>query len=461
MPRRERALLSSSLSGTNSSQQHGYDDRALLLPPAGARAGAVSPDPSVDDAASFTSSQRSSFASDRGVVGAIEPAEPRPRYLHPTNPFHTSRSPSPTPHTPQHVQRTDSASSRRSSRHKSILNSQTISEKYTIQPSTDLLIYPKDIEADDELHDPKFGDTNKGLVRSGRRGLINLGGLICIALGVILLFIGYPVIVLVRKAINPHYGDTCTGWQCLQVNKIPTLKNFRSGLIDPDTPASAMSKKSSMTGTTWGLVFSDEFNTPNRTFYPQDDVYWEAVDLWYGVTQDLEWYDPDAITTRDGYLDIQFDAFQNHGLNYRSGMLQGWNKFCFQGGRVEVSLSLPGRGDTPGFWAAAWTMGNLGRPGYAATTDGMWPYSTDECGAGITPNQSSSDGTSYLPGMKMPSCVCANEDAISPGIGRAAPELDMIEASVGKISDGSTVGSASQSAQLAPFDVVSNCVSFF
>ena len=34
--------------------------------------------------------------------------------------------------------------------------------------------------------------------------------------------------------------------------------------------------------------FSDEFNTDGRTFYPGDDPYFEAVDIWYGVTQDLE-----------------------------------------------------------------------------------------------------------------------------------------------------------------------------
>ena len=31
------------------------------------------------------------------------------------------------------------------------------------------------------------------------------------------------------------------------------------------------------------LVFSDEFNTDGRTFYPGDDPYWEAEDLHYWV----------------------------------------------------------------------------------------------------------------------------------------------------------------------------------
>jgi hypothetical protein len=37
-----------------------------------------------------------------------------------------------------------------------------------------------------------------------------------------------------------------------------------------------------------------------------------------------------------------FTADSNHGLGYRSGMLQSWNKFCFTTGYVEVSVTLPG-----------------------------------------------------------------------------------------------------------------------
>lgn len=251
-------------------------------------------------------------------------------------------------------------------------------------------------------------------------------------------------------------GGTCAGDpMCIDVGKVPLLKNVRSGLIDPDTPSSAMTRKSA-TGKTQNLVFSDEFNTDGRTFYPGDDAYFTAVDIWYGVTADLEWYDPDAVTTANGTLAIRFDAFQNHNLNYRSGMLQSWNQMCFKGGYMEASISLPGRGDTMGFWPGFWAMGNLGRPGYPATTDGMWPYSYDNvCDPGITPNQSDSSGLSYLPGMRLPACTCKGEDHPTPGTSRSAPEIDAIEASVAYLnppnSDG--IGSASQSIQVAPFDV--------
>jgi beta-glucanase (GH16 family) len=84
------------------------------------------------------------------------------------------------------------------------------------------------------------------------------------------------------------------------------------------------------------------------------------VDLWYGSTQDLEWYDPQQVTTRGGALVITMDSVnttqpgltpgstapftvdENHGLGYRSGMLQSWNKFCFTTGYIEVAVTFPG-----------------------------------------------------------------------------------------------------------------------
>lgn len=66
-------------------------------------------------------------------------------------------------------------------------------------------------------------------------------------------------------------------------HKVPVMTgNF--GLIDVDTP------KDAYTTFSWNdpsekltLVFSDEFETDGRSFYPGDDPYWEAVDLHYWV----------------------------------------------------------------------------------------------------------------------------------------------------------------------------------
>ena len=59
------------------------------------------------------------------------------------------------------------------------------------------------------------------------------------------------------------------------------------------------------------------------------------------------------------------------GLPYVPGMIQTWNKFCFTGGYIETSVSLPGVNNIVGFWPALWTMGNLGRAGYGASLEGM------------------------------------------------------------------------------------------
>ena len=42
--------------------------------------------------------------------------------------------------------------------------------------------------------------------------------------------------------------------------------------------------------------------------------------------------------------------------NYRSAMLQGWNKFCFTGGVMEASIRLPGDAHIGGLWPAFWLM---------------------------------------------------------------------------------------------------------
>jgi beta-glucanase (GH16 family) len=120
-------------------------------------------------------------------------------------------------------------------------------------------------------------------------------------------------------------------------------------LIDAATPQEAMTYTSTEDGTEWQLVFSDEFETPGRTFYPGgmhnpepylrtcadssivDDPFWEAVNLHYWQTNNLEWYSPDSLTTVGGHLQITLSAQPNHGLNYMGGMMSSWNKFCFTG----------------------------------------------------------------------------------------------------------------------------------
>ncbi|KAF4210623.1 hypothetical protein CNMCM8980_005758 [Aspergillus fumigatiaffinis] len=404
------------------------DSSEFLLPPRPHRF-KEEYEPYRSPAPSIRSSRRTSWSSEAGSY------DTRGR---PYSPFEDSRAPS----------RADSDDND--------VNTQTVAEKYNITPTDGLLLFPEPEEKDDYLHNPDPNDKEGQCDLWNRRGIMNVTGLVLLTLGFLALFIGYPVITAVKGMLDKS-GPKCSPSDplCLEVGERPLLSNMRRGLIDPDTPDSAKTKKAA-DGKEWTLVFSDEFNTEGRTFYEGDDPFYQAVDLWYGVTQDLEWYDPDAVTTRNGVLEIRFDSFPNHELKYRSGMVQSWNKLCFSGGRLEASISLPGAGDVSGFWPGFWAMGNLARPGYAATTEGVWPYSYhDKCDAGITPNQSSTDGISYLPGMRLPACTCAGEEHPSPGKSRSAPEIDVIEASVIALNNNpnAVIGSVSQSLQMAPFDI--------
>lgn len=350
--------------------------------------------------------------------------------------------------------------------------SRSISEKYSLAPDpeewgTDLSLHLP--EPDDELHNPDRLEKGREYSKNffTVRGLQNLGCLILLGVGLLALFAGYPL----GSYFTRHPLSTLGGFNYGGINATGQVSNFAGnwGLIDLDTPKDAYTIPSfNDAGTNMQLVFSDEFNTEGRTFYPGDDPYWEAVDLYYWQTGDLEWYDPSAITTRNGSLEITLTNTPNHGVNYMSGMMSTWNKFCFTGGLVLTSVTLPGINNVQGLWPAIWTMGNLGRAGYGASLEGMWPYSYDSCDVGTAPNQthkglpaaatingdpSVGGALSFLPGQRLSRCTCQGESHPGPVhvdgtyVGRSAPEIDIFEA---QIRGGS--GQVSQSAQWAPFD---------
>lgn len=75
------------------------------------------------------------------------------------------------------------------------LNTQTVSEKFNILPSAGLLLFPEDVEKDDYLHNPDPNDNERrDCDIFTRRGLVNVGGLALLALGLLALFVGYPVL---------------------------------------------------------------------------------------------------------------------------------------------------------------------------------------------------------------------------------------------------------------------------
>lgn len=62
-------------------------------------------------------------------------------------------------------------------------------------PSAGLLLFPEDVEKDDYLHnpDPNESDREKCDIWT-KRGMANVGGLLFITLGVLMLFVGYPAL---------------------------------------------------------------------------------------------------------------------------------------------------------------------------------------------------------------------------------------------------------------------------
>ncbi|KAH8915715.1 glycoside hydrolase family 16 protein [Atractiella rhizophila] len=341
-------------------------------------------------------------------------------------------------------------------------------------------------ESDDWLHDPGKAYGSKGAWGAGSsknrrrpgfqlfssRGILNAAALLILVMGLLALFVAWPIFDFYRNGdllgksggfFGPG-GTNASG----QVGEVAGW----NGLVDKETKDSVRKWTSPIQGDTLDIIFSDEFNVDDRTFYPGDDPFWEAVDLHYWATQDLEWYHPDAIRTRDGNLEIKMTEEPQSGLNWKSGMLQSWNKFCFTGGYIEVNVSLPGNPDWFGLWPGAWTIGNLARPGYGATNDGVWPYSYDVCDVGTYRNQTRKDNTpmatsttgdvekyggklAYSPGQKLSACTCPGADHPGPMrngkfAGRGGPEIDILEAQswfAGKVG-----ASVSQSIQVAPFD---------
>jgi len=347
----------------------------------------------------------------------------------------------------------------------------SISDKFSLSP--DPAAWGADVnhqEPDDFLHNPdpkRDRKTDSDHQVFTLRGAGNLGCLLILGVGLMTLFAGYPLISHFQTHPLSFFGGFNVGG-INSTGQVPEISgNF--GLIDLATPKDAYTIKSFQDPSEeLQLVFSDEFNVAGRSFYPGDDPYWEAVDLHYWATNNLEWYDPSAVATRAGALEITLSQVENHGLNYMGGMLSTWNKFCFTGGLIVSAVNLPGTNNVHGLWPAVWTMGNLGRAGFGASLEGMWPYSYDSCDVGTVKNQtinslpaaatingdpSADDALSFLPGQRLSRCTCPGESHPGPVhadgtyVGRSAPEIDIFEAQISN-----NAGQVSQSCQWAPFN---------
>ncbi len=243
---------------------------------------------------------------------------------------------------------------------------------YVYDPSVD------DQAATDEedlLHEPDSIDKPSSLLAA--RGILNVGVLVLLIFSLLSLFIAYPVITYVNGNTNNLFLDETGG----NTVTVPPSAFAIPQLIDSETPDSAKTR-TGFDNQDYVLVFSDEFNTDGRTFYPGDDPFWEAVDLWYWATGDLEWYDPRQVYTANGSLHVRMENVVTNGMNYRSGMLQSWNKFCFTSGYIEVSLTLPGPNQETRGYVRPFLPSILysihPHPPFSGLASGQWVISDDQ-----------------------------------------------------------------------------------
>ncbi|EQC34768.1 hypothetical protein SDRG_07576 [Saprolegnia diclina VS20] len=207
---------------------------------------------------------------------------------------------------------------------------------------------------------------------------------------------------------------------------------------------------------------SDEFELAGRNFSAGHDHLWMALDIPDGVNRAIEVYKPENANTKDGLCSIRVDSkeidisYYNVWANvpgwtgkkmyYAAAMMQTWNKFCIQGGFVEVAAKLPGalnkgsmnphvtgqrttsQGTKPvktldpipdvrfyPTWPGLWMMGNLGRALFSASTNKMWPWTYNECTELSRKNQ------------RISACNKSPGFGLNPGQGRGAPEIDILE----------------------------------
>ncbi|CAD6977464.1 unnamed protein product, partial [Tilletia controversa] len=149
----------------------------------------------------------------------------------------------------------------------------------------DMSVFVDGPEDDDWLHEVNDSENPRaGYMCCDSRGLLNVGFLLIVCISVITLFVGWPVLYYANTLSNHAlWGPKATAlpegptWINVIDNNGSSQRTTQSplrGLIDQDTPASAMNKTSSDGKRKMKLVFSDEFNEDGRTFFEGDDPYW-------------------------------------------------------------------------------------------------------------------------------------------------------------------------------------------
>ena len=153
----------------------------------------------------------------------------------------------------------------------------------------------------------------------------------------------------------------------------------------------------------------------------------------HSATGDDEIYKPTGVTLSGGYANINFDQnvtfdLYNTEKQFKSAMLQGWNKFCYTGGYLEARLRQPGTATQSGMWAAFWTLANLGRAGYLETTAGMWPFTYSTCDDAAYFGQADWEN-SDLPAQNFSACGdFSSTYGFTANVGRGVCEVSLLPA---------------------------------
>eukprot|EP01041_Mallomonas_annulata_P007831 gene7831-16016_t len=207
-----------------------------------------------------------------------------------------------------------------------------------------------------------------------------------------------------------------------------------AGWIDPDTAEADRQRISLTDGEVYDVIMSDEFNRDGRTFKDGYDPTWTAIeksddDQTSTGRKSLHFYNGSYAFTANGTLKIRtstedtswkgFNPYMKKYVrlkrNFRSGMIQSWNKFCYTGGILEFDIKLPGRPDVGGLWPAVWLLGNLGRATFEASTNKIWPWSYSECDRTLQSAQ------------EISGCDLTTHYSLNPGQGRGSTEIDVVE----------------------------------
>lgn len=125
----------------------------------------------------------------------------------------------------------------------------------------------RDAELDDRLHNASPSDKfrERSCVAFSARGWLNMTALVFLVGGLITLFAGYPIIQYVGRPVAQKYGAFNVGG-INATGQVPFINNLPT-LIDAQTPANALSR-TGFDGKKYVLMFSDEFNTDDRTYVP-------------------------------------------------------------------------------------------------------------------------------------------------------------------------------------------------